>query len=227
MKNKVIRFLLCMTCLSGTIMMSDKSKAKEEEVEEVFTVGDEIEANKRIQIVEELNIESMRDEMKSQFAFKQKNDTKEIVVISENKSKNCELLQFPQLSDEDIYYLKKIATCEAGNQSAHTMSLVILVVLNRVSNPKFPNSVYEVIMQHNSKTYQFSVCRPGHEWYYTEPSEKSEEAFNMVWDSLYDYSDGALFFENIGSDEKAANSWFGRELRFLYKSEDIRFYKYK
>lgn len=150
-----------------------------------------------------------------------------IPTISKNKSDkkaNCELLQFPQLSDEDIYYLKKIVTCEATYSDIHTKQLMMLVVLNRVKSPLFPNSVYEVITQKSGKVYQFSVCAPGNSWYYTEPDEESEKAFEELWDTLYDYSCGALYFESYPSKEQADDTWFG-SLEYLYEHEGVRYYK--
>lgn len=143
------------------------------------------------------------------------------IVESETVNYSNELLQISKLSDEDIYYLKKIATCEAGGTDEQTMSLVMLVVLNRVNNPKFPNTIYDVITQKDGSSYQFSVCRPGGSWHYMEPNEKSDEAFDIMWKSLYDYSDGALYFESC----KNKDNWHSKHLEYLYKSGGIRFYK--
>jgi spore germination cell wall hydrolase CwlJ-like protein len=215
-KNKIIAFLLCMTCISGTIIISNKSEAREREEEiEVTTVAEEIQINKQKQISDELDIDYVRDEIRSQFAFKQ---TK---ANNTDVSNGCELLQFPQLSDEDIYYLKKIATCEAGDAGVETMSLVMLAVLNRVKSPRFPNTIYEVIVQKVNGIYQFSVCKPGGSWYRKEPNEDSEKAFNMIWDSLYDYSNGVLYFESC----KDKDNWHSRTLEYLYESGGIRFYR--
>ena len=101
------------------------------------------------------------------------------------------------------------------------MSLVMLTVLNRVKNSRFPNTIYEVIVQKANGIYQFSVCKPGGSWYRKEPNEDSEKAFNMVWDSLYDYSNGALYFESC----KNKDNWHSRTLEYLYESGGIRFYR--
>lgn len=143
------------------------------------------------------------------------------IVESETVNYSNELLQISKLSDEDIYYLKKIATCEAGGTDEETMSLVMLVVLNRVNSPKFPNTVYDVITQKDGSSYQFTVCKPGGSWYDKEPDEKADEAFNIMWQSLYDYSEGALYFESCKSED----NWHSRHLEYLYNSGGIRFYK--
>ena len=143
------------------------------------------------------------------------------IVESETVNYSNELLQISKLSDEDIYYLKKIATCEAGGTDEQTMSLVMLVVLNRVNDSKFPNTVYGVITQKDGSSYQFSVCKPGGSWYDKEPDKKADEAFNIMWQSLYDYSEGALYFESCKSED----NWHSRHLEYLYSSGGIRFYK--
>lgn len=122
---------------------------------------------------------------------------------------------------DDIYYLAKIAECEAGNQNIQTRTLVIMSVLNRVWSDKFPDTIYEVITENDGTTYQFSPCIPGHSWYSTEPSEESYEAVNVVLESKYDYSGGCLYFESCEETE----NWHSRNLQFLYQSGDIRFYK--
>ena len=200
LRNSIVALMLLATLFSNKDKDNDKNvkeliiEEKESCTIEVVNVGDE----------------------ESQFVVMEENGVIEAEIVSR------ELLQFPQLSDEDIYYLKKIATCEAND--LENMQMTMLVVLNRVKSPKFPNTVYEVITQHSNGKYQFSVCRPGSTWYRTEPNELSDEAFNGIWDTLYDYSDGALFFESYSSVEKARNSWFGT-LDYLFEIDGVRYYK--
>ena len=122
---------------------------------------------------------------------------------------------------DDIYYLAKIAECEAGNQNIQTRTLVIMTILNRVWSDKFPDTIYEVITENNGTTYQFSPCIPGHSWYSTEPSEDSYEAVSVVLESKYDYSGGCLYFESC----EDTDNWHSENLQFLYQSGDVRFYK--
>lgn len=213
-KNRIIATILFIT-FSGMIGIN---QTKENEVKkEIVNIQELIEENEN-----ENRIELYDGGQGSQVVFIEKfgvsqNDAEIVEETEEVKVGGELLLQFPQLSNEDIYYLKKIAYCEAGSVGIQTMSLVMLVVLNRVQSPDFPNSVYEVIMEPG----QFSVCKPGGTWYYLEPDERTDEAFNMIWNALYDYSDGALYFENC----KNANNWHSRNLEYLYSSDGVRFYK--
>lgn len=46
---------------------------------------------------------------------------------------------------EDLYYLSKIVTCEAGNVSFEAKIMTANVILNRRASSSFPNTVYGVI----------------------------------------------------------------------------------
>ena len=128
------------------------------------------------------------------------------------------------ISEQDKYLLAKINECEAGNQNIRTRELVVLVVLNRVKSDKFPDTIEEVIKENHNGVYQFSPLIQGGNWYNTEPTEEAYKAVDNVlnsMNSMYDYSGGALYFESCEDED----NWHSRNLEFLYKSGDIRFYK--
>ena len=72
---------------------------------------------------------------------------------------------FGNITDEeqlsDMYLLAQLVQAEAGNQSLEGKRLVVDVVLNRVADPRFPNTVEEVIFQQYKGYYQFSVVKNG------------------------------------------------------------------
>lgn len=124
-------------------------------------------------------------------------------------------------SGEDSYLLAKIAMAEAEGCDLHTKTLVIMVVLNRVNSPEWPDSIEEVIFQRSSSgTYQFTPVSNGR-WGKVEPDEECWKAVQAVLDARYDFSDGATYFESC-SDE---DNWHSRNLEYLYESDGIRFYK--
>lgn len=126
------------------------------------------------------------------------------------------------ISEQDKYLLAKLNQCEAGNQNIRTRELVVLVVLNRVNiSDNFPDTIEEVIKENHNGTYQFSPLAQGGSWYNTEPTEEAYIAVDNVLNSMYDYSGGALYFESCEDED----NWHSRNLEFLYKSGDIRFYK--
>ena len=72
-------------------------------------------------------------------------------------------------SDEDLYALSHIISAEAGNCSEDMMISVGSVVLNRVADDRFPDTIYEVVFQEG----QYSPTWNGS--YYAEPTEGAVE----------------------------------------------------
>lgn len=128
---------------------------------------------------------------------------------------------YEYLKEEEVYLLAKLVQCEAGDQDILTKQLVVLSVLNRVNDDKFPDSVEKVIRENSNGVYQFSPLASGGSWYHTEPSEEAYLAVISVSGFGYDFSDGVLYFESCQNE----NNWHKRNLEFLYKSGDLRFYK--
>lgn len=117
---------------------------------------------------------------------------------------------------EDSYLLAKIAMAEAEGESIQGKTLVILVVLNRVHNADFPNTIQDVIFEEN----QFTPVINGR-FDKVEPDADCWEAVQVVMEAQYDYSDGALYFESCDD----ANNWHSRNLDFLYQCGNHKFYK--
>ena len=72
-------------------------------------------------------------------------------------------------TDEDLYILSHIISAEAGNCSEDMMLSVGSVVLNRVQDDRFPNTIEEVVFQQG----QYSPTWNGA--YYAEPTEAACE----------------------------------------------------
>ena len=72
-------------------------------------------------------------------------------------------------TDEDLYILSHIISAEAGNCSEDMMLSVGSVVLNRVQDGRFPNTIEEVVFQQG----QYSPTWNGA--YYAEPTEAACE----------------------------------------------------
>jgi spore-cortex-lytic enzyme, putative len=115
---------------------------------------------------------------------------------------------------EDAYLLAKIAMAEAENQDTEGKALVILVVLNRVWDDRFPDTIREVIYQEN----QFSPVLNGR-FDKVEPNEDCWKALEMVQVGHWDKSYGALYFES-----KSQSTWHEEHLEFLFKHGDHYFY---
>lgn len=75
-------------------------------------------------------------------------------------------------SEEDLYVLSHIISAEAGNCGEEMLTAVGSVVLNRVADERFPDTIYEVVFQ-TEPTLQYGPIRDGS--YEKEPTEDALE----------------------------------------------------
>lgn len=118
-----------------------------------------------------------------------------------------------QLSDSDYNVLLKIVEAEAGCEDLLGRQLVANVILNRVDNPIFPNSVKNVVYQKAEGKYQFSPVANGR----INNVKVTEETKQAVEKALNgeDKSNGALYFM-ARKYAKAENvNWFDTHLTKL------------
>ena len=100
---------------------------------------------------------------------------------------------------DTLYWLSHIIYAESGNQPLLGKIAVGNVVMNRVADPAFPNTVYEVLFQKN----QFSPAMSGS--IYREPNAASVRAAKMVMDGAEALED-VLFFNRKGMNTRAARN---------------------
>ena len=127
------------------------------------------------------------------------------------------------LSDEQRTVLETIVEAEAGDEDLFGKILVANVVLNRVLDERFPDTVKEVVFQNNGKTYQFSPVRKGGRYYTVKVSEHTREAVARALDGE-DYSQGALYFFARKYTSSTKASWFDSSLRKIVKYGCHEFY---
>ena len=92
--------------------------------------------------------------------------------------------------------------------------LVANVILNRVEDEHFPDSINEVIFQANNVVTQFSPISDGR-FYSVKVSNETVEAVNKVLQGE-DNSQGALYFAARKSADKENMRWFDEELNWLF-----------
>lgn len=127
------------------------------------------------------------------------------------------------LQDEELDLLMRIVEAEAGNQDEDGRLLVANVVLNRVANEKFPDSVKEVILQEENGVSQFSPVANGRIWR-VRISEKTDEAVERAL-SGEDISDGALYFVSRKYADSEKMKWFDNHLTYLFEHGGHEFFK--
>ena len=95
--------------------------------------------------------------------------------------------------------------------NGHEAAKVLTVVMNRVESPLFPNTVKEVVLDHNSKFYQFDVMPANAE---KTPSSRAI-ALVGLWCTLYDQHDedilvcpsDHLYFTGDGVTNTTSTHW--------------------
>lgn len=119
-----------------------------------------------------------------------------------------------QVSQEDINCLMRIVEAEAGCEDRTGKLLVANVVINRVKDDAFPDTVTEVVYQRNSQSAQFSPVSNGR----IDSVKISEETREAVYSALLgeDISQGALYFvaRKYAAPEKVC--WFDDNLTLLF-----------
>lgn len=119
-----------------------------------------------------------------------------------------------RLSDKDYEALLKIVQAEAGNEDEKGKMLVAGVVLNRVENGKFPDTVEEVVFQHKDGVYQFSPVANG-TYYSVTVSEETVKAVDRVL-SGENIAEGALYFAARKYADEKKMKWFDTHLTRLF-----------
>lgn len=115
---------------------------------------------------------------------------------------------------EESYLLAKIAMAEAEGEDTEGKALVMLVVLNRVWDDKFPDTIEEVIYQPK----QFSPVANGR-FDRVEPNADCWAALDMIMLDKWDESGGATYFESKGE-----STWHREHLDFLFRHGGHYFY---
>ena len=132
-------------------------------------------------------------------------------IVSYNVSEREERII---LSDEDYEVLLRIVEAEAGGEDEEGKMLVANVVLNRVNNDKFPDTVKEVVFQREKGRAQFSPVYNGR-YERVKISEGTKQAVERVL-SGEDISQGALYFAARKYANPDKMRWFDEKLDFLF-----------
>ncbi len=117
-------------------------------------------------------------------------------------------------TDREERYLMQIAVAEAEGEGVEGQALIMMVVLNRVNDPRFPNEIGSVILQDG----QFTPVKNGR-FDKVVPNEDSVKALEMV-KSGWDESNGALYFERTTTK----STWHSRKLQRLFEHGHHTFY---
>lgn len=116
--------------------------------------------------------------------------------------------------DSDI--LLRIAMAEAEGEGTEGKALVMKVVLNRVEDREFPNSVEGVVFQPG----QFEPVLDDGRYWNVEPDAECYKALYMVQCENWDDTEGALYFCRTGSSH-----WMENNTEYLFTMGNHSFYR--
>ena len=114
---------------------------------------------------------------------------------------------------DTLYWLSHIIYCESGNQPLLGKIAVGNVVMNRVNDSRFPNTIYDVLFQKN----QFGPASSG--TIYRDPNWESVVAAKLVMDGASVVPD-ALYFNGV-----RARGGVARTKTYVATIGDHAFYK--
>lgn len=131
--------------------------------------------------------------------------------------------EYDAISEEDKWILCKIVEAEAGTEDRIGKILVANVVLNRLENERFPDTVEGVVFQENDGVAQFSPVANGR----YESAKPKEETIEAVEAALTgeDYSEGALYFMARKHADSENVEWFDNSLDKVVTHGGHEFYK--
>lgn len=119
-------------------------------------------------------------------------------------------------NNKDSNILLKIAMAEAEGEGTEGKAMVMRVVLNRVEDKEFPNSVEGVVFQPG----QFEPVLDDGRYWNVEPDAECYKALYIVQCENWDDTKGALYFSRTGS-----SSWMEDNTEYLFIMGNHSFYR--
>ncbi len=128
-----------------------------------------------------------------------------------------------KLSETDKNVLLRIVEAEATGEDIKGKMLVANVVLNRVNDEEFPDSVERVVFQQKGGRYQFSPIRDGR-YYKVSITDETREAVERVLNGE-DESNGALYFMSRRYSDSRNVRWFDSSLTKVMQHGTHEFFR--
>lgn len=132
---------------------------------------------------------------------------------------------YGDITKKEIQMLERIVQAEAGGEDMVGKILIVNVVMNRVEDKHFPDTIKNVIFQKKDGDYQFSPVGSGRYWS-VRISDETKEAVKRAL-AGDDYSKGALYFVARDKTDSASIGWFDNNLDRLFEHGGHEFYKNK
>ena len=113
-----------------------------------------------------------------------------------------------EIREDELYWLSRIISAESKGESLLGQLAVGAVVLNRVEDPDYPNTIYSVIFEYNH-AYQFEPVENG--TVYQAPTEQSLLAARLCLNGTRVLEDCLYFF----NPDLAEGTWIRENREYL------------
>ncbi len=133
-----------------------------------------------------------------------------------------QLIRNNQMPASEYETLLRIVEAEATGEDLQGKMLIANVILNRVKDDRFPDTIEEVVWQEIGGAVQFQPTIDGR-IYSVEISEDTIEAVDRVL-AGEDYSQGALYFMARVASEDNSVGWFDSNLILLFEHGGHEYY---
>jgi spore germination cell wall hydrolase CwlJ-like protein len=127
-----------------------------------------------------------------------------------------------ELSEDDYTALVKLVEAEASGEDTEGKMLVANVVLNRVADEAFPDTVEQVVYQKRGNSAQFSPVSTGKIERVTVSDETREAVERVLCGE--DRSQGALYFIAREYASEKNIQWFEQNLTYLFSHHGHEFF---
>lgn len=144
-------------------------------------------------------------------------------AAKKKKQKRAKACQTMSGSTTDRQILERIVEAEAGGENQKGKILVANVILNRVQNKEFPDTIKGVVFAHKGSRYQFSPIADGR-YYKVRVSNDTKKAVKQALQGV-DGSRGALYFMERSAADASNVTWFDTALTRLFRYGCHEFYK--
>ena len=133
-----------------------------------------------------------------------------------------QLVRDSQMPVSEYNTLLRIVEAEATGEDLKGKMLIANVIMNRVNDDRFPNTIEEVVWQQIGGSAQFQPTIDGR-IYSVEVTEETIEAVDRVL-AGEDYSQGALYFMARMASQYNSVSWFDNNLTLLFQHGGHEYY---
>lgn len=204
-KTLILLFsLICLSLLIATSVFAIKVKHLAKENSGLSADAIISNAEKDAEIVRAQSAKEVKEIIEIAKKKKAEAEAKAKAEKKLSSSKGAVSIKFPiKLSKKELDLLYRIVFAEAGNQSTKGQQAVVWTILNRMEDPRFPNSITGIV----NAPKQFDPVRNGS--INNKPSQKTKDAVDSVLaGEVKDPTGGAQYFCDPSISSRKAMRWF-------------------